>query len=186
MAQPQHCLFCCTPLPPQNKRKRCRQLGKIGEFVVKHCQETRYLYPRLASLRGEGRTPICLPCVNWQRRCAQGQRKRCQGRRPYLLMDHFALFMLSPGQVHVPDQRCALRLVQALLGGHGGGLLHSLPVQVQCMVQRIKPQVGLTVENLLHHLMAAWWDYNGRTPFISHHLTAKLVRRMVKDLGRGG
>jgi hypothetical protein len=29
-------------------------------------------------------------------------------------------------------------------------------------------------------MVSAWWQYNGRTPFFSHHLTAKLVRRVLK------
>lgn len=174
------CVFCCTPLEPENKRKRCRQLGNLGAFVKKHCRATPYLYQRMVSPTGNARAPVCLPCVNWQRRCTQGPRVRCQGQRPYLLMDHFALFMLEPGKVTVPDQRCALRLVSALLAGHGGPSLACLPVPVQKMVTLIRPPSPFTVDNLQNTLVAAWWEYNGCTPFLSHHLTAKLVRRMVK------
>jgi hypothetical protein len=177
----QSCLFCCTPLARSNRHKRCRQLKNIGAFVLEHCRPTNFFYQRIVSIDKESRHPLCLPCVNWQRRCTQGPRKRCQGQKPFLLVDHFALFMLEPGKVSAPDQRCALRLVQALLDGHGRFVSAYLPVPVQCMLTLLKPRAPLTVQNLLTHLVSAWWSYNGCTPFMAHHLTAKLVRRMVKD-----
>jgi hypothetical protein len=101
-------------------------------------------------------------------------------------MDHFALFMLEPGKVTVPDQRCMLRLVLSLLSGHGEAVLVCMPVPVQAMVGLLKTRGSTpTGDSLLTTLMSVWWEYNNQTPFMAHHLTAKLVRRMVKDLGRG-
>ena len=89
-----------------------------------------------------------------------------------------------------------LRLVLALVGGHGGPVLECMPVPVQAMLGLLKTRgaacpslaltrgAALTGDSLLTHLMAVWWEYNGCTPFMAHHLTAKLVRRMVKDLER--
>jgi hypothetical protein len=34
--------------------------------------------------------------------------------------------------------------------------------------------------SVLNAMVAVWWEFNGRTAFFSHHLTAKLVRRVLK------
>ena len=200
---PEPCVFCGTPLTCEDKRKRCKTKSKLGEFVGRFCRPTEVVYPHLARLKGEDRLPLCIPCVNWQRRCGQGQRKRCGGEKPYLLADHFVIFMLEPGRVTVPDQRCTLRLINALANEEcAKPLLGLMPVQVQAMVGviagRISPAVGgmaiqdpqgprvprqriLTTENLLNELVRAWWEYNGRTVFFAHNVTAKLVRKMIKE-----
>ena len=102
-----------------------------------------------------------------------------------LLMDHFVAFMLEPGKTIVPDQRCALRLVKALLAelDHSeepreSRALELMPVQVQVMVSRLPRNV--TGDTLLPQLVKAWWEFNGKTVFFSHNLTAKLVRKMIK------
>ena len=97
-------------------------------------------------------------------------------------MDHFVAFMLEPGKTIVPDQRCTLRLVKALLAGLGGSReargLALMPVQVQAMVARLPRDI--TSETLLPQLVKAWWEFNGKTVFFAHNLTAKLVRKMIK------
>lgn len=106
-----------------------------------------------------------------------------------LLMDHFVAFMLEPGKTIVPDQRCTLRLVKALLAALDGskspeaGLEEPrgwtlMPVQVQAMVARLPRNI--TSETLLPQLVKAWWEFNGKTVFFAHNLTAKLVRKMIK------
>ncbi len=98
-----------------------------------------------------------------------------------MLLDHFVMFMLEPGRVPVPDQRCTLRLVRALLvalDSGQGSALDMMPVQVQLMVSRLPRDVD--GDSLLHELVKAWWEYNDRTVFFAHHLTAKLVRKMLK------
>ena len=101
-----------------------------------------------------------------------------------LLIDQVALFMLEPGTIPFPDQRCALRLVMSLKNSlHGSTdwvpnlLLGLMPVQVQTMIGMIPAQ---PTDGILNAIVRVWWDYNGRTAFFAHHLTAKLVRKMIK------
>ena len=181
------CVFCGAPLSSEDKRKRCKTKSKLGEFVGRFCRPTEVVYPHLVRLKGEDRLPLCIPCVNWQRRCGQGQRKRCGGEKPYLLADHFVIFMLEPGRVTVPDLRCTLRLVHALATEEcARPLLGLMPVQVQAMVEVIAGRIErgqkiLTTDNLLNELVRAWWEYNGRTVFFAHNVTAKFVRKMIKE-----
>jgi hypothetical protein len=144
-------------------------------------------------VRGEDRVLLCISCVNWQRRaCGQGKRpigNNKPKKRQLLFIDQFALFMLRPGTTAFPDQRCVLRLVQALQTTRESAdwvprlLLGLLPVPVQTMVLSIdltSLQSNMSEGSVLHGMVQAWWEYNGRTPFFSHHLTAKLVRRVLK------
>ena len=154
-------------------------------------------------MRGESQVLLCISCVNWQRRASgQGRRTKNGGKawkRPLLFLDQFALFMLRPGTIVFPDQRCVLRLLHSLKRGEMQSnassttttssdpiprlLLGLLPVPVQTMVSLI--DLGklrdLSECALLYALVGAWWEYNGRTPFFSHHLTAKLVRKVLKN-----
>lgn len=99
-------------------------------------------------------------------------------------MDHFVMFMLEPGKTVVPDQRCALRLVKALLAGLDSGrqcqrsALELMPVPVQVMVAKLPRDIS--GDTLLPQLVKAWWEFNGRSVFFAHNLTAKLVRKMIK------
>ena len=185
------CLFCGIKLQTSDTRKRCKTPASIREFVVDYCRPTAFIYLVFANLQGDRRVPLCIACVNWQRRCSKGQRKRCNGKKPMLLMDHFVAFMLEPGKTIVPDQRCALRLVRALLARLDGEVnqsccgdacgvnpLELMPVQVQVMVSRLPRDI--TGDTLLPQLVKAWWEFNGRSVFFAHNLTAKLVRKMIK------
>ena len=181
------CIFCGgrIPLPSAsiyNKRKR--SLTSIGQFVSTRCQPTPYGHLHFSGVKGEDRVLLCISCVNWQRRaCGAGKRKTGAVRKPLLLMDQVALFMMQPGVVPFPDQRCVLRLVMSLRT-HGTDwvpklLLGLMPVPVQTMISMLPDQVEGSV---LTALVRVWWDYNGNTVFFSHHLTAKLVRKMVKGV----
>ncbi len=99
-------------------------------------------------------------------------------------MDQIALFMLEPGTIPFPDQRCALRLVMSLKNSVDGStdwvpklLLGLMPVQVQTMIGMLPSQ---PTDGVLNAIVRVWWEYNGRTAFFAHHLTAKLVRKMIK------
>ena len=123
----------------------------MSEFVVKYCRQTQYIYPYLAALKGDERVPLCIPCVNWQRRCTLGQKKRCAGKKPLLLMDHFILFMLEPGRVTIPDQRCLHLLVKALMqADNPPPALALMPVQVQAMVAMLPAFWGKTKPSLAY------------------------------------
>ena len=175
-------------LQASDTRKRCKTQASIKEFVTEYCRPTAFLFQVFANLKGDRRVPLCIACVNWQRRCSKGQRKRCNGRKPMLLMDHFVMFMLEPGKTIVPDQRCGLRLVKALLAALDSSSetpyplsqspLSLMPVQVQMMVASLPRDIS--GETLLPQLVKAWWEFNGRSVFFAHNLTAKLVRKMIK------
>ena len=102
------------------------------------------------------------------------------GKKPYLLLDQFILFMLEPGKTHIPDQRCCLRLVRALRDANPAPwLFWLLPLPVRVMLEMVSPE---EVEgDLLGGLVRVWWEYNGRSVFFAHNMTAKLVRKMVKN-----
>ena len=190
------CIFCGGLIPHSNAsyNKRKRTLTNLSLFVTSR-QPTPFAYQYFSGVRGEDRVLLCISCVNWQRRaCGQGKRPSKSSsnkakKRPLLFIDQFALFMLKPGTTAFPDQRCVLRLVQALQSTRVSEdwvprlLLGLLPVPVQTMVLSIdvRSLQGIMSDSLvLNGMVKAWWEYNGRSPFFSHHLTAKLVRRVLK------
>ena len=142
------------------------------------CQPTPYAFRWMAELGETGRAVVCIPCVNWQRRCAGRQ-----GKRVHLLLDQLILFLLEPGRTPMPDQRCALRLIKSLRAGGDDWVVHSLriltPLPVLVIVDGLREE-DLKAGALPDALVRAWWAYNGETVFFAHHQTAKLVRRAVK------
>ena len=181
------CLFCgvrisAAPRPDCLHNKRRKSLTNIRQFVLSRCQPTPYGHAAFSGMAGEGRVLLCIPCVNWQRRCSRGR----VSARPLLLIDQLILFVLEPGKTPIPDQRCALRLVKSLRRGTDDWvttmLTGLLPVPVQAILRSL-PE-GLFCEagppQLVTALVRAWWRYNDQTVFMSHHMTAKLVRRVAK------
>jgi hypothetical protein len=176
------CIFCGTCILSSRKSlNRRRTLASVRQFVAASCRPTPHAYRRFAALEGPGRVLVCIPCVNWQRRCGMAR-----APKPYLLLDQLILFMLEPGKTPMPDQRCALRLLRSLRGGGDDWvtqtLRQQLPLPVLAMVEAL-PEACMEPGLLLNGLVKAWWDYNGNGAFFAHHQTAKLVRRVVK---RGG
>lgn len=171
------CIFCGVKLAEKSQNRR-RALTSIRHFVQTRCQPTPYAFERLAGMEEAGRALVCIPCVNWQRRCAGRQ-----GKRVHLLLDQLILFLLEPGKTPMPDQRCALRLIKSLRAGGDDWVVHTLrqqtPVPVLAIVDGLREE-DLRAGILPDALVRAWWDYNGRTVFFAHHQTAKLVRRAVK------
>ena len=179
------CLFCGTEIS-FSRRDRCafnrrrRTLMSVRLFVGLRCRPTPYFHRCLSQLNGKGRVLLCIPCVNWQRRAARGREPK-----PLLLLDQLILYMLEPGRVPLPDQRCALRLLRSLRGVRPDSdwviktMYGQLPLPAQAILGAL-PEAVLEEGQLGDALVRAWWDYNGRTAFFAHHVTAKLVRRMVK------
>jgi hypothetical protein len=125
------------------------------------------------------RLAICIPCVNWQRRGTKGRKKAKAGKKQYLLMDQFILFMLEPGKYPFPDQRCCTRLVSSLKAPRPASWLISImPLPVLVMLEGVSANVKRG--DLLNSLMKVWWDYNDQCVFFAHSVTAKLVRKMLK------
>jgi hypothetical protein len=189
---PPSCIFCGGRIPTfaGGYKQRRHSLTSLGQFVAQRCRATPYAYQFFSGVRGEQRVLLCISCVNWQRRCAyQGRKPATKGKagqRPLLFIDQFVLFMLQPGTIIFPDQRCVLRLLNALRREDGDWvsklLMGLLPVPVQAMVLSLDMASlsPLPEANVLHSMVRAWWEYNGRTVFFAHHLTAKLVRRVIK------
>jgi hypothetical protein len=180
------CIFCSGTIPllggaVYNKRKR--SLSSLSQFVLARCQPTPYAYRYFSAVRGEDRVMLCISCVNWQRRGYVARRKKAAGRRQLLLADQVALFMLRPGTVPFPDQRCVLRLLTALRDPGDDWvprlLFGLMPLPVQTMIGMLPP--CMEGEGVMRAIVRVWWEYNGRTVFFASHLTAKLVRKMVKS-----
>lgn len=180
------CIFCGTILCKKKGtdveiNRRCKSMSEIGAFVKEWCMPTDYFYRVLVELKGKDRLPLCIPCVNWQRRCIHGMKKRTGGKKPMLLVDHFVMYMTEPGQTLAPDQRCLLRLMRSLKDKRQASfILDVLPIHVKVMVSRIQAD-EVDGETIFSKLIKIWWEYNGCTTFFAHNLTAKLVRKMVKD-----
>ena len=184
------CILCCTqisnaPLEHCVQNRRRKSLTSLRQFVTQRCRPTPYAYSAFAGLHGEERALLCIPCVNWQRRCVRWR----GAQKPLLLIDQLILFMLEPGKTPVPDQRCALRLMRSLRRRDGDCvsslLLGAMPTPVQAILFSL-PESVFDGRQLATELVRAWWDYNGRTSFLSHHMTAKLVRRLIKRDAAGG
>lgn len=178
------CLFCRTSITHLDLKKRCKTMDNIQAFVSKFCKKTPFFYDLFCCKADDKRISLCIACVNWQRRCLNGQNKRRQGGKHMLLLDHFILFMLEPGKTSLPDQRCCLRLVKALVdeldGAPSSPFLTPMPLQVQMMVSKLPRNIS--GETMLNDLVMAWWNFNGRCIFFMNNITAKLVRRMLKAL----
>lgn len=180
------CLFCgvrisCSPAPGCLHNKRRKSLSSVRGFVLSRCRPTPYGYAAFSSLSGEGRALLCIPCVNWQRRCV----RRRGASKPLLLVDQVILFILEPGRTPIPDQRCALRLLASLRRGGGDWVTATLfwlmPTPVQAIILSLPEELFSGEGALSDALVRAWWRYNNHTVFMSHHMTAKLVRRVVKN-----
>ena len=188
--------------------KRMKGVAALKQFVMTKCKPAPYLFGYFSSLNveGGGYTMLCIACLNWQRRALVSRMKRGKyGAKPLLVMDQFTTFMMQPGITQLPDKRCILRLLAglrrvsdlnvgraAVVSEQDKGplfLLQLMPTPVQVIISMLPMDIvgGLRTSHypgnipLMNLLLKAWWDYNGRSVFFTHHMTAKLVRRMIKD-----
>ena len=173
------CIFCGGQIPPSVVYNKCkRTLTSLSQFVSTRCHPTPYGYQYFSKAKGEDKVLLCISCVNWQRRSSL---RRKSGKKPLMLMDQVALFMMEPGTTPFPDQRCVLRLVRSLRNcDHWVPklLLGLMPVPVQTMIAMLPERLE---GSMLNAIVKVWWDYNGKASFLTHHLTAKLVRKMLKQ-----
>ena len=203
-----NCIFCgavtCENGESVEGGKRTKTKAEVADFVRSWCKPTPFLYQALSNLSGKEKMDICIPCVNWYRRCSQGMKKRNGGGNQLLRVDHLILYMIEPGKVLKPDQRCLWRLMKTLKSAEKQGKTLAwyevVPLPVQTMLSRVSsdkildyvPFVDKDVPELLKRsmkdgkvvfdeLIRVWWEYNGRPKFFSHQETAKLVRKYVKD-----
>ena len=169
---PSHeCCWLCGHVI-KHGRKRFQNSHDVQDFVRRYCKPTPFVHRFLTTiLVREARVPICVPCVNWRRRCNFLQLKR--NRKPFLHIDHLILFILQPGKVLEPDHRCMTRLFEAILQP-GFIFAHVVPLPVRTIISQMRAPT-------YKEAIRAWWDYNGRTVFFTHMETAKRVRRLVKS-----
>ena len=68
-------------------------------------------------------------------------------------------------------------------------LLRLMPTPAQVIISMLPEDIMGSLRNspypgnipLVNVVLKAWWDYNNKSVFFTHHVTAKLIRRMVKD-----
>jgi len=185
--------------------KRVRSVASLKAFVLGKCKSSPYLYNYFAGVEPKGWAMLCLACMNWQRRMQTSKGRRgVFGVRPWLVVDQFTSFVMQPGRTPFPDKRCIIRLVVGLRrvssinlsGGEAGEqdagalfLLRLMPLPVQVIISMLPEDIAGSVSAhhypgnipLMNVLLKAWWSYNNNSVFFAHHMTAKLIRRMVKD-----
>lgn len=179
------CFLCGIPIVYERSR-RYQSVEKIRLLLKSRCIATPFAYQTLLHASDvQAREPICIPCVNWKRRLEGGHQRKvylqvflacfCEfssQSNPDSQVDQTILYLLHPGRVHEPDQRCVERLLRAL----------------QSPLNRVRGAIPLPALTILGNLdrhdipsiTRAWWDYNGRTPFFRHSQTARLVRALRK------
>ena len=185
--------------------KRAKRKSEIGEFVKSWCKPSPFLYTALVNLTGPEKLDLCIPCINWFRRCSQGMKKRSGGDKQMLLVDQMIQYMIEPGSIIQPDQRCMWRLLKIFKYSEQTGDLPAwyevVPMPVKVMLSRISGEkilayTGNTMDPdapellrrackegrvVFDEMVRVWWEYNGRTRFFLHQRTARLVRKYIKD-----
>ena len=157
--------FLCGCLPA----KGCRQLtNDLKAFTQMNCQPTPFAYDFIMqSETEEEHATLCIPCLNWKRRTMR------RSRKVYLQIDQMICYILQPGRMNEPDQRCVQRLLKAL-ADDGNPLSSSAPMPVKTIVANL-------AAHDLYSIGLAWWEYNRKTPFFRHPQTARIVRSIVKE-----
>jgi len=93
-------------------------------------------------------------------------------RYPLLQIDQLILFLMDPGRYKEPDNRCMVRLMEAIRQ-EDNPFVSGFPTPVKSIIKNIK-------DNTYHHAVLAWWNYNGQTPFFSHARQVRKVRYVIK------
>ena len=83
------------------------------------------------------------------------------------------MYILQPGRVSEPDQRCIPRLLRSL-SDPACPFIPALPLPVKSILSSLR-------RHDLHSVAIAWWQFNRRTPFFRHPQTARIVRSILKD-----
>lgn len=97
-----HCFLCGTCL---KSKRRYQDAAELHDMVATKCLETPFAQSLLSKrkVREDEKEPLCVPCVNWKRRCWNGNlKKNC---KPALQVDQFIMFLMSPGTAQEPDHR---------------------------------------------------------------------------------
>lgn len=163
------CFLCGICL--ENKRRRYQSIKELKLLAQKHCMKTPFVQEYLSTfIETEAKEPLCVPCVNWKRRCWSHSLKRQE--RPVLQMDQLIIFLISPGLLAEPDQRCVQRLIMAIKQPTNP-LRKILPLQAESILKNMEGDD-------IYSSVSAWWKYNNNTEFFSSGNTARLVRNVIK------
>lgn len=165
-----HCSLCGIRFDRGLKR-RFQSASAIRAFVRDCCKPSPFAHAIVLAGTGTEMRGLCIPCVNWKRRVeGSGLRRTSQ---PMLQYDQLVLYAMRPGLHHEPDHRCMERLVTALRQTDNP-FRAGLPLPVQAIASRV-------TGDTFTHVVAAWWDYNGRTHFFRTAHEARRVRCAAKQ-----
>ena len=173
-----NCILCGFTMPKKCS-KRTVDAAELSALVRGSCQESPVVHRYISNKENfppNYKATICIPCVNWKRRCAKPTpRKKTRKTKPMLQMDQMLCYVLDPGAAAEPDNRCVQRLITAMTDKANP----YRPLYPSSVLDILKMSTG----NTLDHITVAWWEYNHRTKFFSSQLTAKRVRASIKKLG---
>lgn len=98
-----HCYLCGLCL--KGKRRRYQDGSELLDMVQTRCQVTPFAQSLLSKrkVREDDKEPLCVPCVNWKRRCWAGNLKKSE--KPVLQVDQLIMFLMGPGTAPEPDNR---------------------------------------------------------------------------------
>jgi hypothetical protein len=162
-----HCFLCGISLP-LDRQRRYKPSEELRAFVRARCVPTPVAYACIDEADGlPEESLVCIPCINWKRR-ASGR-----GQKQYLQVDQLVAYILQPGRMDLPEQRCVGRLLAAL-ADPANPLGPRFPLPVQAIVARLETHD-------VPSIVRAWWELNGRTLFFRHPQTARLVRSLQKQ-----
>lgn len=164
-----HCTLCGIRF--DRGKRRFQEWGNILEFLRKRCKPSPFVHRLLVQDEGQGIRALCIPCVNWKRRVEGTGLKRI--RTPPLQIDHLIMYLMQPGRQQEPDHRCMERLIRAVRQDDNP-FLSALPLPAQSIVRRLKG-------DSYGHVVAAWWDYNGKSEFFQSAQEARRVRCAIKQ-----
>jgi hypothetical protein len=177
----QRCFLCLKTLDGLHKQQN---LDMMQRFIKKECQPTPFVYQWL--ITQETSCAVCIPCLNWKRRCVVRSRdnKKIKRRvkkmafilpaseKPFLPIDQMILFCVMPGRYHMPDKRCIERLLVSLCD-RNNPILYMIPVNARYILQNIATQS-------VNGALEAWWKINNHTHIMRYPAAAKMIRNMLK------
>lgn len=166
-----HCTLCGIRF--EGGCRRFQDWSSLLAFLRRRCKPTPFVHGFLTGMRCEqgGARGVCIPCINWKRRVDGAGLRRA--KTPMLQLDQLVLYMMQPGKHPEPDRRCMDRLIRAMRQDDNP-FQHALPLPAQTIVRGIQGNTYL-------HVVASWWEYNGKTDFFSSSEEVRRVRCAIKQ-----
>ena len=175
------CLFC-SALVKEGER-RFEERSSVQDFVTSHFHPSPFVYKRIADNRLREFESLCLSCSCLMRR-SEKKGPRDVSKRTGLPIDRFLTYLVNPGEVMMLDCRCLLRIRESLKAATLGLAWTDLPVMANALVEAVRKRLLEGDEREMQVLMVlSWWEYNGHPHYFSSPLTARAVRRCMKQTG---